>query len=251
MRTFYRTVIMLLTLSAVQTAWADGNNWMASLPDNVYITQLSIPGTHDAATSTCSGVSKTQTYTISQQWEKGVRVFDLRPTDENDDGPIYHGSGIFRSSTGTTLKAELGNLKTKLAANSTEFAIVIIRNENNTGQDNGKWKEVIKPILDAYNDVLTEWNPDLRLGDVRGKILVFARDEVTETKAAKVWDWGDNQTYKGDILTTVLSTSSCRTTTTTSTPRRRRTPSVPCWTSRPPSTAPTACISIMRRALHL
>ena len=200
MRTFYRTVIMLLTLSAVQTAWADGNNWMASLPDNVYITQLSIPGTHDAATSTCSGVSKTQTYTISQQWEKGVRVFDLRPTDENDDGPIYHGSGIFRSSTGTTLKAELGNLKTKLAANSTEFAIVIIRNENNTGQDNGKWKEVIKPILDAYNDVLTEWNPDLRLGDVRGKILVFARDEVTETKAAKVWDWGDNQTYKGDIL---------------------------------------------------
>lgn len=194
-------IASLFMLAAMQTAWADGRNWMASLPDNVYITQLSIPGAHDAATSTCSSLTgaKTQTYTVSEQWERGVRVFDLRPTDENANGPIYHGSGILRASTGTTLRAELGNLKTKLAANPTEFAIVIIRNENNSGQDNGKWKEVIKPILDSYNDVLTEWHRDLTLGDVRGKIIVFARDEVAETKAAKVGGWPDNTNY-GTIL---------------------------------------------------
>ncbi len=201
MKRYYKTMIALLfMLTGMQTAWADGRNWMASLPDNVYITQLSIPGAHDAATKECSGVSKTQTYSISDQWERGVRVFDLRPTDENENGPIYHGSGFLRSSAKTTLRAELGNLKTKLTANPTEFAIVIIRNENNTGQDDGKWKTVIKPILDSYNDVLTEWNRDLTLGDVRGKILVFARDEVAETKAAKVGGWPDNTQYSGGIL---------------------------------------------------
>ena len=65
-----KSALLLLWLATLpmQRVWADGNNWMSLLPDNVYITQLSIPGAHDAATSTCSGVfsgvSKTQTFTI-------------------------------------------------------------------------------------------------------------------------------------------------------------------------------------------
>ena len=204
MKRYIKSIIALsFMLTAMQTAWADGRNWMASLPDNVYITQLSIPGAHDAATSGVSSISayfaKTQNLTLSDQWDAGVRVFDLRPTDESADGPIYHGAGTFRASTGVTLRSALNTLKTKLTVNNKEFAIVIIRNENNTGQDNGKWKNVIKPILDSYNDVLTEWHRDLTLGDVRGKIIVFARDEVAETKAAKVGGWPDNTNY-GTIL---------------------------------------------------
>lgn len=204
MKRYIKSIIVLsFMLAAMQTAWADGRNWMASLPDNVYITQLSIPGAHDAATSGVSSISayfaKTQNLTLSDQWDAGVRVFDLRPTDESADGPIYHGAGTFRASTGVTLKSALNTLKTKLTDNNKEFAIVIIRNENNTGQDNGKWKNVIKPILDSFNDVLTEWHRDLRLSDVRGKIIVLARDEVTETKAAKVGGWPDNTNY-GTIL---------------------------------------------------
>ncbi len=195
-----RTVLAaLFVLTSMQAAWAGGNNWMASLPDNVYLTQLSIPGAHDAATSGVSSLTayfaQTQTKTIAEQWESGVRAFDLRPTDESADGPIYHGSGLLRASTGTTLRAELNNLKTKLTANPQEFAIVIIRNENNTGQDDGKWQQVIAPILTDFDDVLMAWNPNLTLGDVRGKILVFARDAVADTKAATVGGidgWADN-----------------------------------------------------------
>ena len=193
--------LSLLMLTATLTAWAGGKDWMASLPDNVYITQLSIPGAHDAATSgVSSSYAKTQNLTISAQWDAGVRAFDLRPTDESADGPIYHGSGLFRASTGVTLRSALNTLKTKLTDNSTEFAIVIMRNENNSGQDNGKWKSVIKPILDSFNDDLIAWNRDLTLGDVRGKILILARDEVAETKAAKVSGWPDNTQYGTTLL---------------------------------------------------
>ena len=56
------------------------NNWMASLPDNVYISQILIPGAHDAATSGMTlSINKTQSKTISEQWDAGVRAFDLRP----------------------------------------------------------------------------------------------------------------------------------------------------------------------------
>ena len=196
-------IASLFMLAAMQTAWADGRNWMASLPDNVYITQLSIPGAHDAATSGVSSISayfaKTQNLTLSDQWDAGVRAFDLRPKTSGSNGPIYHGT----APTGVTLRDALGYLKTKLADNPQEFAIVIIRNEGNSGQEGdaatGKWHQVIAPILESYNDVLTEWHRDLTLGDVRGKIIVLARDEVVGTKAAKVGGWPDNTNY-GTIL---------------------------------------------------
>lgn len=197
MRRIY-LIMLVLVASAMQLRAQ--NNWMASLPDNVYITQLSIPGAHDAATSTV-WIGKTQQYTISEQWDRGIRAFDLRPTDENANGPIYHGSGIARESTGTTLRAELGNLKAKLQANPTEFAIVIFRNENNSGQNNGTWKNVIKPILDAYAAAdgnyrgTVDWNNHLRLSDVRGKILLLARDEVADTRAVTIGSWPDDVTY--------------------------------------------------------
>ena len=186
-----KITLSLLMLTATLTAWADGKNWMASLPDNVYITQLSIPGAHDAATSGVGSLyayyAKTQNLTISEQWDAGVRAFDLRPKTSGSNGPIYHGS----VSTGVSLRQALGYLKTKLTENSREFAIVIMRNEGDSGQEGeaatGTWHNVIAPILADYDDVITAWNPNLTLGDVRGKILILARDEVYGTKAAKVW----------------------------------------------------------------
>ena len=119
--------VVLFAFAALQTVLADGKNWMASLPDNVYITQLSIPGAHDAATSGVSvSLAKTQTMTISEQWDVGVRAFDLRP---KKDGIIYHGI----ISTGISLSTALGYLKSKLQTNPQEFAIVIMRNESDGG----------------------------------------------------------------------------------------------------------------------
>lgn len=200
-----RISLFLMAITCmVCSAVAAGNNWMAGLPDNVYITQLSIPGAHDAASAGVGSLyayfAKTQTKDVPALWEAGVRCFDLRPKTSGTDGPLYHGS----AKTGSTLRAELGNLRTKLQANPTEFAIVIIRNEGDSGQEGdvatGTWHQVIAPILESFDDVLIAWTPNLRLGDVRGKILLLARDEVYGTKATKVWDWGDNKTYKGDVL---------------------------------------------------
>ena len=69
------------------------NSWMTAIDDDTKIAMLTIPGTHDAATSTCAGPGKCQTLTISGQLEHGVRAFDLRPAMDNNSslGNIYHG----------------------------------------------------------------------------------------------------------------------------------------------------------------
>ena len=74
----------------------DYQNWMQPLDDNLFLSRLSIPGAHDAATSSCSssgmtGSAHTQTYTIARQLERGVRIFDLRPVWNGSDMVIYHG----------------------------------------------------------------------------------------------------------------------------------------------------------------
>ena len=42
--------LLYLTALLISCNVAMADNWITSLPDNVYITQLSIPGTHDAGT---------------------------------------------------------------------------------------------------------------------------------------------------------------------------------------------------------
>ena len=70
------------------------NDWMGELDDNRLVTDLSLPGTHDAAMAEgWSGLAdvdlgsalfgdlmaRAQDLTIAEQWAVGVRVFDIRP----------------------------------------------------------------------------------------------------------------------------------------------------------------------------
>lgn len=66
-----------------------GNNWMSCLPDDVLISDLSIPGTHDAGTQhtwPTNSSGQCQQLSIMDQMNNGVRYFDLRLGDKKEDG---------------------------------------------------------------------------------------------------------------------------------------------------------------------
>ena len=61
----------------------DGHDWMRHLDDEKYLSQLSIPGTHNSAAHSeiawyCRIGCKCQDRLISQQLDGGVRFLDLR-----------------------------------------------------------------------------------------------------------------------------------------------------------------------------
>lgn len=77
------------------TVLADGNDgpneeinlkkWMNLLPDEMPVSRINLPGTHDsgsynpdAKTSITTSIAKTQEYNIPEQLNAGVRVFDIR-----------------------------------------------------------------------------------------------------------------------------------------------------------------------------
>lgn len=58
---------------------AHKGNWMSTIPGNTWLHGLSIPGAHDAATSSVSNSSaRCQSKNINEQLEAGVRAFDIR-----------------------------------------------------------------------------------------------------------------------------------------------------------------------------
>ncbi len=66
-------------------------NWMSWIPDETNLLDISIPATHDSATATCEpipvafGFCRTQSMTLDEQLDSGVRGFDIRIRGRNND----------------------------------------------------------------------------------------------------------------------------------------------------------------------
>ena len=194
-----------IKLPAISGA-SDGNNWITNLNDKIYVQQLSIPGTHDAAACTTSllNAGRTQTLTPEEQFNMGIRAFDLRAAYREYQEDffwrkkemwLYHGL----TSTDFSLDDVLSMLKKKLTGDSKgEFVILQFRHESEGGVTWGNGKRIDKwnKIYDAlkkYDDIIVQWKPDLTIGECRGKMIIFTRDDYeNRTKAALITGFGDN-----------------------------------------------------------
>lgn len=76
-------------------------NWMSLLPDDRYLSEINIPGTHDSGTTNVEGswnssynVVACQKYFIEQQLYAGIRSLDIRTAWNNDskDMVLIHGN---------------------------------------------------------------------------------------------------------------------------------------------------------------
>lgn len=191
-------VFMMLPVRAI-----DYLNWMRSLDDNLFLSRLSIPGAHDAATSSCSssgisGSAHTQTYTIAQQLEHGVRLFDLRPVWDGSNMMIYHGI----VSTGVKFNDAMTTLCNFLDSHPREFLFVIMRHEDDgaSSDNKAKWPAQMKNCLTAKSQYIIDYSPTLTVRDMRGKMLVMSRNTYDNGPiGAYLNGGGDNSTYDRTI----------------------------------------------------
>ena len=88
----------------------NGKNWMSGIPDNRYIYEINLPGTHDSTTANSKNstdnyvkffgipvynsgkYAKTQSLTLQQQLDSGVRYLDLRFSAKQGKLLLCHGN---------------------------------------------------------------------------------------------------------------------------------------------------------------
>ena len=153
-------------------------NWMAMIPGNIKFNHLSLPGAHDAATSSCSGTfayaAKCQAHTITELLTKGCRALDLRPYYNSSSLEIYHGS----YSTGVNLADALDAVKDFLVSNPTETVFILIAQEG--GSDgNANWQNRVWTCLSAYSSNIASYGWEGNLNPCRGKMVIIFRNTYT------------------------------------------------------------------------
>ena len=184
-------IILLLTLSAgAQTA---RDSWMAALSDTMPVCKVSIPGTHDSGTS---GVrfpmrhyARTQTMDLSEQWDAGIRFFDLRPRLDGGELKIYHGP----ANCHLTLADALSVLMRKLEQNPTEFCIVMTNSAGGGQITVDVTMEEISSVVPA--GMLADFKTYMTVSDIRGKILFIHRNAPSDgvvAPGAVVRGWPGN-----------------------------------------------------------
>lgn len=113
----------------------NAKNWMSGIADNRYIYEINLPGTHDSATAYCKNstnnfvrifgfpvfdvekYAKTQTLTLSEQLNAGVRYFDLRFSAGNGKLLLCHGNNKKAAPVNIAVKIlEFFNPKLALSA---------------------------------------------------------------------------------------------------------------------------------------
>ncbi len=185
------------------------SSWMSRLPDDRPLSDIAMPGTHDSATYVVSSQSwiakagaisggilglsalrgakfvQTQSLSIREQLDHGVRFLDLRVMPTGDGGfTMYHG-GVCLYTGLTTI---LDEVEAFLKANPTETVLTCFKKESGDGraetsEELGKYlkKRGSTYFLDARVPTLKE---------VRGRAVVINR--MFEKKDCGIFIWFDD-----------------------------------------------------------
>ena len=155
-------------------------DWMASLPDDVPLTEISIPGTHDTAAIgpnlPGTWITQTQAMDMATQLRSGIRVFDMRLWQSGNSFTLHHGSIYLNGNFDDVL----GTVTNYLSQHPGESVLMRVKNEGDTGGDNDTlFERTFRGYVYRYSSYFWEnvinnqlvTNP--MMGQIRGKIVVL------------------------------------------------------------------------------
>lgn len=194
--TAFVTIIMaLLGIPSVGDTDIAANAWMASIDDSAYISEISIPGTHDtgALYEPVAPSAKCQTYTIKDQLNMGVRFLDMRCNISLGKFEIVHGV-VYQ---GQTFDEVLDICYDFLEANPTETIVMSVKHGVDIGSEARFTKVLKKYILKNEKMWYTE-DAIPTLGEARGKIVLFNRFDGESGLGLNCTAWPENTMFTID-----------------------------------------------------
>ena len=169
-------------LKAPQIAKDGVNNWITGMDEKVLISQLSIPGTANSFSSNYSGTDaeyyKAQTASFEQQWNAGIRCFELRcPNNESGNSLAGVQLQCNRENLGITFGQAVDMIWNKVQ-NSGEFAMIMPAFESNAGRG-GRVTDFAEDLNQFFADhsgyKYVTYGRELTVGDARGSLMFIAR----------------------------------------------------------------------------
>lgn len=161
-------------------------NWMSYIKDDAKITKIAMPGTHNSGTMGMHRFARCQNGTLFEQYQHGVRMFDIRLRADKKGVRIAH--GILKGMPAEEAFASLA----RILEDSDEFFVISIQTYMNQSLgpiklsykgDTGATDKLIQKYLSPEKYALTDYSgiKDLTIGEIRksGKkyILINKHEE--------------------------------------------------------------------------
>lgn len=180
--------------AAVATgAAAATRSWLSALPDTLPLSRLVLPGTHDTCARFGGGLAACQTRTLAEQLDAGIRFLDIRCRHIGDVFAIHHGPVFQNLYFGAGVRDVCLDF---LAANPGECIVMSVKEEHTSANITRSFEDTFDWYLSGQQARWYLGQSAPRLGDVRGRIVLFRR--FTAVRAPKGIDahvWPDNATF--------------------------------------------------------
>ncbi|XP_026858143.2 1-phosphatidylinositol phosphodiesterase [Electrophorus electricus] len=143
-------------------------SWMANIPDNRPLCEVTIPGTHNSMALYGGFLAQCNSWPLAQQLQAGVRFLDVRVRHIQGNLTIYHGVLYQWAHFGEVLEDVAAFLK----QNPTETVLMRLREELSETRD--IYRAVVTYVHQyAHWDLL--WHSQLMptMGEARGKLIIL------------------------------------------------------------------------------
>lgn len=209
----------------------DVNTWMKSIADNVYVSQMSIPGASNAFSaefvkdeySTGDEIVQTQVQSVKEQFNSGVRAFEIAVERCNQystpdashanlnlgDAPLIAGgeTADWTSDNPISFKQAIEELAGLVKANPSEFVVVMPYYSSNEKRFPDYWsmqlKNYLQGIKNGVNGVeVIPYRNGITKGDAKGKIMFLSRMPVgrgevpaigSPEMTTAIYDWNSDK----------------------------------------------------------
>jgi hypothetical protein len=144
-------------------------DWMKNIPDEIKLSKMTIPGTHDSCSLFGICCARTQTWSLVEQMRAGLRYFDIRLRRINDTLRAYHGFVDQKETFDHILVYAFDFLE----KNPSETIIMEIISEYDPENSKKSFKDLYEEYTQSYQDKIVSYqNKDITLGEIRGKLFV-------------------------------------------------------------------------------
>ena len=176
------------------------NYWMSSLNPNIYVTELSLPGSkfsYQNVFDFSNASQKYQSLSIADQFKNGIRAFHVQTCGINDGRLLNPDMRLYVTVDGDRTKKKITDMVKTVAdglaeaepdgKKTGEYAFILLTYSSggdghgiwpNETPENVAWMEAVQNELtdmakdDQYRLYTGEITPNTTIGDVAGKIIV-------------------------------------------------------------------------------
>jgi 1-phosphatidylinositol phosphodiesterase len=153
-------------------------DWMKRIRDDVTVSELALPGTHDSAASLAynglfANIVRTQALSFMRQLEVGIRFFDIRVRHIQNMFTLHHAEFY----CGVNFDQFLDNVTNFLNTYPSEVVLFRVSQEHTQEANTRSMNDTFDYTLSRFPRFLSTTNlTNVKIGNVRGRMIVMCEN---------------------------------------------------------------------------